>query len=51
MGIQLTNCTDDVVCGNRFHPLPVHLPAPYESIEVEGTVEGNVVANNKDVNT
>jgi hypothetical protein len=45
-GIQLTNYTYDVVSGNKFHPLP----APYESIEVEGTVEGNVVANNKDVN-
>jgi hypothetical protein len=49
-GIQLTNCTDDVVSGNRFYPLPVHLPAPYETILLEGTVEGNVVVNNEDAN-
>src|SRR5260370_10366183 len=49
IGIELTNCTGDVVSGNEFHPLPVYLPAPYQDMIDEGTVEGNVVVNNKDV--
>src|ERR1700722_17567930 len=49
IGIELSNCTDDLVSENEFHPLPVFLPAPYQDIIVEGTVEGNEVVKNKDV--
>jgi hypothetical protein len=47
--IQLTNCTDDVIAGNTFHPIPIPLTPPYQSIIIVGTVEGNVVVNNQDV--
>ncbi|SRR5260370_4314477 len=47
--IELTNCTDDVISGNTFHPIPVPLTPAYQSIIIVGTVEGNVVVNNQDV--
>lgn len=49
VGVNLVNCTGDLVSGNQFQPLPVYLLAPYQDIIVEGNVEANVVVNNKDV--
>lgn len=44
IGIELLNCTDDVISGNKFYPSS----PPYQDILIEGTVEGNVVVSNKD---
>jgi hypothetical protein len=44
IGIELLNCTGDVISGNKFYPSS----PPYQDILIEGNVEGNVVVSNKD---
>jgi hypothetical protein len=44
IGIELLNCTGDVISGNKFYPSS----PPYQDILIQGTVEGNVVVSNKD---
>jgi hypothetical protein len=47
-GVDLLDCTGDLISGNRFLPWPVP-SAAYQDIIIQGKVQGNQFVNNEDV--